>query len=91
MFEPVKIADNVYWVGAVDWNCRSFHGHSYSTHRGTTYNAYLLKGEKNVLVDTVYAPFADEMLERISRVINPSDIDYIVVNHVEPDHSGALP
>ncbi len=91
MFEPVKIADNVYWVGAVDWNCRSFHGHSYSTHRGTTYNAYLLKGEKNVLVDTVYAPFADEMLKRISRVINPSDIDYIVVNHVEPDHSGALP
>ncbi|MDD3927636.1 MAG: flavodoxin domain-containing protein [bacterium] len=91
MFEPVKIADNVYWVGAVDWNCRSFHGHSYSTHRGTTYNAYLLKGARNVLVDTVYAPFADEMLERISRVIDPSDIDYIVVNHVEPDHSGALP
>lgn len=87
----IEIKDGVYWVGAVDWNIRHFHGYTYSTRRGTTYNAYLIRDEKTVLVDTVLAPFGREMIESITAVVDPSEIDYIVANHVEADHSGALP
>jgi flavorubredoxin len=84
-----KLAEGIYWVGAVDWNIRDFHG--YSTHRGSTYNAYLIVDEKIALIDTVKAPFYTEMLTRISDIIDPSKIDYVVSNHVEMDHSGSLP
>lgn len=84
-----KIIDGVYWVGAIDWNVRNFHG--YHTPRGTTYNAYLITGDKNILVDTVKKPFLKELLERISSIIDPKDIDVIVSNHTEMDHSGCLP
>lgn len=87
----VKIAENVYWVGAVDWNIRYFHGPAYSTHRGTTYNAYLILDEKITLIDTVYKPFTDELFKNISEIVDPTKIDYVVVNHIESDHSGALP
>jgi len=87
--EKVELKRGIYWVGAIDWNVRDFHG--YSTPLGTTYNAYLILDEKNVLVDTVKAPFYLEMLGRISQIIDPSRIDYVVANHVENDHSGALP
>jgi len=87
---PIKVLENIFWVGAVDWNIRYFHGFSYSTHRGTTYNAYLIVDEKTALVDTVYNPFSKEMIARISKIVDPSKIDYIVVNHVETDHSGAI-
>jgi flavorubredoxin len=86
--EKVELKKGVYWVGAVDWNIRDFHG--YSTPYGTTYNAYLILDEKNVLVDTVKAPFYLEMLGRISEIIDPSKIDMVVSNHVEMDHSGSL-
>lgn len=86
----VKVLEDVFWVGAVDWNIRHFHGFTFSTHRGTTYNCYLILDEKNVLVDTVYAPFTEEMLENIREVIDPSEIDYVIANHVESDHSGAI-
>lgn len=89
MNNAYKIRDNFYWVGAIDWNLRDFHG--YTTERGSTYNAFLLKDKKNVLFDTVKAPFSNEMLERISSLIDVNKIDYIVINHVEMDHSGALP
>ena len=85
----VQIAEGIYSVGVVDWNVRSFHG--YTTNRGATYNAYLIIDEKITLIDTVKAPFAGELLDRISSVIDPSKIDYIISNHVEMDHSGALP
>ena len=85
----VKLAKGVYSVGAVDWTMRSFHG--YATPRGVTYNAYLIVDEKICLVDTVKAPFAKELLERISEIVDPTKIDYIVCNHTEPDHSSALP
>ncbi len=85
-----KIAENIYWVGAVDWDVRDFHGHSYTVHRGTTYNAYLIIDEKICLVDSVYTPFSEELLERIKSVIEPSKIDYIIANHVEVDHSGSI-
>ncbi len=87
--EIVELKKGIYWVGAIDWNVRDFHG--YSTSCGTTYNAYLILDEKNVLVDTVKAPFYLEMLGRISEIIDPSKIDIIVSNHVEMDHSSSLP
>ena len=86
----IKVLENVFWVGAVDWNVRNFHGFTYSTHRGTTYNAYLIVDEKTALIDSVYGPFAEEMIERIREIIDPSKIDYVVANHVETDHSGAI-
>ncbi|MCJ7521664.1 MAG: FprA family A-type flavoprotein, partial [Dehalococcoidia bacterium] len=85
----VTLAKGVYWVGAVDWNIRNFHG--YSTHVGTTYNSYLVVDEKIALIDTVKAPFYDEMLNRVKQIVDPEKIDYVVSNHVEMDHSGSLP
>lgn len=87
----VKIFQDIYWVGAVDWNTRSFHGHTYTIKRGTTYNAYLILDDKVALVDTVWGPFAAEMIGNIRQIIPPEKIDYIIANHVETDHSGALP
>ncbi|MDR0434818.1 MAG: FprA family A-type flavoprotein [Gracilibacteraceae bacterium] len=87
--KPVKVADNIWWVGAVDWDTRNFHG--YSTLRGSTYNAYLVIDDKITLIDTVKASFYDEMTARISEIIDPAKIDVLISNHVEMDHSGALP
>ena len=84
----ITLKQGIHWVGAVDWNIRNFHG--YITHRGTTYNAYLIVDEKVALVDTVKEPFFPEMMRRIWEVINPKKIDYLVSNHTEPDHSGAI-
>ena len=87
--QPVELTKNVYWVGAVDWLTRDFHG--YSTYRGTTYNAYLIIDEKITLIDTVKAGYRGDLMHRIRNIIDPKKIDYIVVNHVEMDHSGSLP
>ena len=86
--KAIEIAKNIYWVGAVDWSLRNFHG--YETSRGTTYNAYLILDEKITLIDTVKIDFKDELLARISSVIEPEKIDVIISSHVEPDHSGSL-
>ena len=91
MFNPVKIKENLYWVGDIDWNSRSFHGFTYSTHTGTTYNSYLLVDEKIVLIDGVKECFFEEWYARISKVIDPKKIDYFICNHVEMDHSGSIP
>lgn len=84
----IQLKQGVYWVGAVDWDLKSFHG--YTTHRGTTYNAYLIVSDKIALVDTVKEPFYDTMLRHIKEIVDPSKIDYIISNHAEPDHSGSL-
>lgn len=89
MLSAVQIKPDVYWVGAVDWNARSFHG--YSTEDGITYNAYLIMDEKVTLIDTAKITFKDELLARISSIIDPSKIDVLVCNHVEMDHSGNVP
>ncbi len=86
-----KIKNNTYWVGKVDWELRKFHGNEYSTDKGSTYNSYLIQEEKNILIDTVWMPFANEFIENLSMEIDLNKIDYIVMNHGEVDHSGALP
>jgi len=91
MFNPCKIQDNLYWVGAIDWDIRFFHGYTYTTRTGTTYNSYLLRDEKTVLIDGVHHNFFGEWIERISEAIDLKKIDYFVCNHIEPDHSGAIP
>lgn len=89
VFKASAVTDTVHWVGAIDWAVRDFHG--YLTSRGTTYNAYLIRAEKTTLIDTVKSSFTDEMLARVASVIDLEDVDYIISNHAEPDHSGGLP
>lgn len=89
--KPCEIKKGIYWVGVIDWNVRSFHGRTFTTNRGTTYNAYLIVDEKITLVDTVYGPFAAEFIEKIREIVPPEKIDYVVSNHVETDHSGSMP
>ena len=86
--KAIKIREGIYWAGTIDWSMRSFHG--YQTGRGSTYNAYLVLDEKIALIDTTKEPFKEELLERVSSVIDPAKIDYIISSHVEPDHSGAV-
>jgi flavorubredoxin len=86
---PVEIKKDIYWVGGIDWDLRNFHG--YLTQRGSTYNAYLIVDKKITLIDTVKHYLFDEMIERISKIVDPATIDTIISNHVEMDHSGGLP
>jgi flavorubredoxin len=86
--DPIKIAQGIYDVGVADWNIRDFHG--YSTDLGTTYNAFLIVDEKIALIDTVKKEFADQLIDNISRIIDPKNIDYVISNHTELDHSGGL-
>lgn len=86
---PVELKKGIYSVGAVDWNIREFHG--YSTLKGTTYNAYLVVDDKITLFDAVKKPFVNDLVCNISRIVDPRKIDYLVVNHVEMDHSGGVP
>ncbi len=86
-----ELTKGVYWVGVVDWGLRHFHGYELSTHRGSTYNSYLILDEKVVLVDTVWGPFQDQLIENIRQIIDPAKIDIVVANHGETDHSGGLP
>lgn len=86
-----RITDIVSWVGKIDWELTSFHGDELSTHKGSSYNSYLIQDEKTVLIDTVWQPYDKEFVSRLAEVIDLKKIDYIVMNHNEIDHSGALP
>ncbi len=86
--EAIEIADGIYSVGVTDWNIRDFHG--YSTDLGTTYNSFLIMDEQTVLIDTVKAGFADQLLDNIARVVDPKKIDLVISNHTEMDHTGGL-
>ncbi|MBN1653480.1 MAG: flavodoxin domain-containing protein [Deltaproteobacteria bacterium] len=88
-FQAIKVSDRVYWVGAIDWELRNFHG--YLTSRGTTYNAYLILADEITLIDSVKAPMFDQMMSRIASLVAPSEIRNIISNHAEMDHSGCLP
>ncbi|MRR53451.1 MAG: anaerobic nitric oxide reductase flavorubredoxin [Deltaproteobacteria bacterium] len=87
----ITIKDHITWVGKIDWELRKFHGEEYSTHRGSSYNSYLVRDEKTVLIDTVWKPFAHEFIENLKKEIDLAKIDYIIASHAESDHSGALP
>jgi len=86
----LKISEHVYWDGIRDWDLRLFHGHELSTHRGSTYNSYIIKDEKTVLVDTVWFPHTTAYIDRIEKDVGIDNIDFIIINHNEPDHGGAL-
>jgi anaerobic nitric oxide reductase flavorubredoxin len=90
-FMKINIKNNIDWVGKIDWELRQFHGNEYSTHHGSTYNSYLIMEEKNILVDTVWLPYAKEFIDNLSKEIDLKEIDCIIANHAEIDHSGALP
>ena len=87
--KALEIKDKIFWVGAIDWDIRDFHG--YSTYKGTTYNSFLVKDEKVALFDTVKKSHFNDLVHHIRQVVDPTDIDYLVINHVEMDHSGSLP
>ena len=87
----MKVKNNIHWVGKIDWEIRKFHGDEYSTHKGSSYNSYLIKEEKVTLIDTVWGPFAKEFVDNLEKEIDLNKIDYIIANHAENDHSGALP
>lgn len=86
-----KLTDKVTWVGKVDWELKHFHGNEYSVYKGSSYNSFLVRDKKTVLIDTVWAPFDKEFVTRLKKEINLKDIDFIIANHGEVDHSGALP
>lgn len=85
-----ELKSGIFWVGKVDWELREFHGAEYSTHKGTSYNSYLIKDEKTVLIDTVWGPYGREFVEDLNREVDLNRMDYIVANHAEIDHSGGL-
>ncbi len=85
------ITDSVTYVGKIDWELTKFHGEEYSTHKGSSYNSYLVQDEKVALIDTVWAPYGKEYVDQLKKVIDLDRIDYVVANHAEIDHSGALP
>ncbi len=87
----LTINTNVTWVGKVDWELRKFHGEEYTTHRGSTYNSYLVRDQKTALIDTVWGPFAGQFVDNLRKEIDLQTIDFVIANHAESDHSGSLP
>ncbi len=85
------ITDKVSWVGKVDWELTRFHGDEFSTHHGSSYNSYLIRDSKTALIDTVWKPYDSEFVSRLKREVPLEQIDFIIMNHNEVDHSGALP
>jgi anaerobic nitric oxide reductase flavorubredoxin len=86
-----RINETISWIGKVDWELRTFHGQEYSTHRGSSYNSYLVRDNKTALIDTVWGPFSSEFVEKLKKEISLDEIDFVIANHAESDHSGALP
>ena len=86
-----RLTRKVDWCGKVDWELIRFHGDEYSVDRGSSYNSYLVRDQKTVLIDTVWMPYDKEFIANLKKEIDLNTIDYIIVNHVEVDHSGSLP
>ena len=86
----IHVKNNIHWVGQRDWEVRDFHGTEYKTHKGTSYNSYLIREGKNVLIDTVDHKFSREFVQNLAAEIDLASIDVIVINHAEEDHAGAL-
>ena len=86
-----RVTDKVTWVGKIDWELKKFHGDELSTMEGSSYNSHLIRDKKTVLIDTVWGPYDTEFVNRLKEEIDLKEIDYIVMNHNESDHSGTLP
>ncbi|MCB2189837.1 MAG: anaerobic nitric oxide reductase flavorubredoxin [Deltaproteobacteria bacterium] len=86
-----RITDSVTYVGKVDWELTKFHGEEYSTYKGSSYNSYLIRDKKIALVDTVWKPYGQEFISKLEKVVDLDEIDFVIANHAEIDHSGALP
>lgn len=86
----IHVKNNIHWVGQRDWEVRDFHGTEYKTLKGTSYNSYLIREGKNVLIDTVDHKFSREFVQNLAAEIDLASIDYVVINHAEEDHAGAL-
>ena len=86
-----KITDKVTWVGKIDWELVYFHGHELSTYKGSSYNSYLVQDKKTALIDTCWKPYDEEYVTNLKETIDLKKIDYVIMNHNEIDHSGALP
>ncbi|MFR9703800.1 anaerobic nitric oxide reductase flavorubredoxin [Aeromonas sanarellii] len=86
----IHVKNNIHWVGQRDWEVRDFHGTEYKTHKGTSYNSYLIREGKNVLIDTVDHKFSREFVQNLAAEIDLASIDFVVINHAEEDHAGAL-
>lgn len=86
-----QVKNNVWWVGKIDWELKTFHGDDYSINHGSSQNAYLIQEEKTVLIDTIWKPYEKGFRENLEKEISLNSIDYIVINHGEVDHSGSLP
>ena len=87
---PYLLDTNIYGVGKTDWAIKNFHSYELSTNNGTSYNSYLIKSGKNILIDTVKHNFAAELIRDIAELIDPATLDYVIINHLEPDHAGSL-
>lgn len=85
-----RINEFVTWVGKIDWELKKFHGDEFTTNKGSSYNSYLIRDEKNVLIDTVWLPHDKEFVANLKKEIDLNKIDYIIINHGEVDHTGAL-
>ena len=85
-----QLRPGIFWVGANEWSKEYFHGHELSIHRGTTYNAYLLVDQKIAVIDNVKSEHVPEYVRNLEKHISLDKIDYIIVDHSEPDHSGAF-
>ena len=84
----VEIKKEIYWIGSVDWNIRDFHG--FTTPKGVSYNAYFMAGKEPTLIDTVKEGFGKELISKISMITDPVNVKNLIVNHIEPDHSGSI-
>ena len=90
MNDVIEIKSGLYWIGAEDPELRTFDD-LFPTEQGTTYNSYLIKGkDKIAIVDTVKEERAEEFLAKVKKLVDPADVDYFIINHTEPDHSGSL-
>ena len=85
-----RIKENITWVGKIDWEIRKFHGEEYSTHRGSSFNSYLVKDKETALLETVWSPYAKEFVSNLQDTLPLQNIDFVIANHAEPDHSGSL-
>ena len=85
-----KINEWITWVGKTDWELKKFHGDEFTTKKGSSYNSYLIQDEKTVLIDTVWLPYDREFVKNLKKEIDLDKIDYIIIQHGEVDHSGAL-